>query len=305
MISDRTDLIGNTPLIAATRISAGIRADIFLKMENLNPGGSVKDRAALAMINNAETKGEIRQGGVIIEPTSGNTGVSLAMICSIKNYHLIVVMPASVSKERISIIRAYGAEVILTDAALGMAGAIEIAEKKAADIPGAFIPMQFRNLACVEAHYQNTGPEIEESLGGFPDFFVAGVGSGGTITGVAKYFREKKAKTQIIAVEPSASPVLAGGQPGNHKIQGIGAGFIPEILDMSLINDVVGVSDEDALNTARLLAEKESILCGISSGANVRAALELASKPENTGKKTVTVICDTGERYFSTELFNQ
>jgi cysteine synthase A len=279
-------------------------ARILVKLENQNPGGSVKDRLALAMIENAEEKGLIKDGTEIIEPTSGNTGIGLAMICAVRGYKLSLTMPESMSMERRNILKAFGANLVLTPADKGMKGAIEKAEEMASQIPNSYIPYQFRNVANVEMHRKTTAVEIWEDTGGTIDIFVAGIGTGGTFTGVVSKIREFKPELRGIAVEPELSPVLSGGLPGKHKIQGIGAGFIPEIMDTTLIDEIVKISDNLALETARRLAAEEGILAGISSGANVAAALQLARRPENKDKTIVTIVCDTGERYLSSELFN-
>ncbi|MBN1924772.1 MAG: cysteine synthase A [Prolixibacteraceae bacterium] len=296
--------IGKTPLIQLQRMAAGTVANVLLKMESFNPGGSVKDRLALAMIDAAEKDGKINPGTVIIEPTSGNTGIGLAMICAVKGYKLIIVMPESVSAERRIILRAYGAELHLTPAAGGMKEAIQKAYELANDLPDAFIPMQFENKANAEFHRRTTGPEIWEDTKGGVDIFIAGAGTGGTITGVTDFLKTKKPDLHSVVVEPTDSPVIAGGKPGSHKIQGIGPGFIPGVLKRDIIDEIFHVENEKAFEYARRLAIEEGILAGISSGANVYAALEIAKRPQNSGKTIVTVICDTGERYLSTPLFN-
>jgi cysteine synthase A len=299
-----SELIGGTPLIKLSKVVEGIDAEIFVKLENQNPGGSVKDRLALAMIHDAEEKELINKDTEIIEPTSGNTGIGLAMISAVKGYKLTLTMPESMSIERRNMLKAYGAKLVLTPADKGMKGAIAKAEELAAEKPNTFIPYQFRNQANVEMHRKTTAVEIWEDTDGQVDVFVAGVGTGGTFTGVVSKIRELKPGLIGVAVEPAASPVLSGEQPGSHKIQGIGAGFIPEIMDTSLIDEVLKITDDEALQVARKLAKEEGILCGISAGANVAATIQLAKRPENKGKKFVTVICDTGERYLSTVLFN-
>lgn len=295
-------IIGKTPLIQLQRMATG--AKVLVKLESLNPGGSVKDRLAFAMIDAAEKEGKLNRGTVIIEPTSGNTGIGLAMICAVKGYKLIIVMPESVSAERRIILRAYGAELKLTPASGGMKEAIGKANELAKEFPGAFIPMQFENKANAEYHRKTTGPEIWDDSNGEVDIFVAGAGTGGTITGVSEFLKSKKASIKSVVVEPSDSPVIAGGKPGAHKIQGIGAGFIPGVLNRDIIDEIFHVENEKAFEFARRLAVEEGILAGISSGANVYAAIEIAKRPENSGKTIVTVICDTGERYLSTPLFN-
>jgi len=299
-----TQLIGSTSLIELGKMSKEVNARILLKLENQNPGGSVKDRLALAMIINGEEKGLIRSGTEIIEPTSGNTGIGLAMICAVKGYKLTLTMPESMSIERRNILKAYGANLVLTAADKGMKGAIEKAEELALQNKDTYIPYQFRNISNVEMHRKTTALEIWNDTNGEIDIFVTGVGTGGTFTGVVSKIREFKPALIGVAVEPELSPVLSGGMPGRHKIQGIGAGFIPEIMDTTLINEIIKIKDEQAMVTARRLAKEEGILTGISAGANVAAALQLAVRPENQNKTIVTIICDTGERYLSSELFN-
>jgi cysteine synthase A len=298
------ELIGNTPLLKLNRIGKELNVNILVKLENLNPGASVKDRLALAMIRHAEENNLINQETEIIEPTSGNTGIGLAMICAVKGYKLTLTMPESMSMERRKILAAYGAKLELTPADKGMKGAITKAEELASSLKNAYIPYQFRNISNVEMHRRTTAMEIWAATGGSIDIFVAGVGTGGTFTGVVSKIREMKPDLTGIAVEPSLSPVLSGGEPGRHKIQGIGAGFIPEIMDTSIIDEILHINDEEAFTMARRLAREEGILAGISAGANVAAALKVAERPENAGKTVVTVICDTGERYLSSELFN-
>jgi len=298
-----SQLIGNTPLVEAVRISAGLHARILLKLESHNPSYSVKDRLALALIEDAGNKGLLKEGTTIIEPTSGNTGIGLAMICAERGYRLIAAMPESVSVERRLLMRALGAEIHLTPADQGMKGAIAKARELNATIENSFIPFQFSNKANPEKHKQTTAVELWNDTNGGMDIFVAGVGTGGTITGVGEYFKKRKPDVKIIAAEPTLSPVLSGGEPGKHKIQGIGAGFVPEIMNMSVVDEVITINEEDAFNTARRVMREEGIICGISSGGNVWAAMEVASRPENRGKTIVTIICDTGERYLSTDLF--
>lgn len=298
-----SQLIGNTPLVELIRMSVGLHSRILVKLESHNPSYSVKDRLSLALIEDAEQKGLIKSGTTIIEPTSGNTGIGLAMICAERGYKLIVTMPESVSVERRMIIKAFGCEIVLTPGELGMKGAIAKANELHDLTPESFIPYQFSNPANPEKHRRTTAQEIWNDTGGNIDIFVAGVGTGGTITGVGEVLKSKKSSVKVIAVEPVASPVMSGGEPGKHKIQGIGAGFIPEVMNMSIIDNIIQVTEDDAFNTARRVMKEEGILCGISSGANVWAAMELASMQENTGKTIVTVICDTGERYLSTDLF--
>ncbi|MCB9014305.1 MAG: cysteine synthase A [Lentimicrobiaceae bacterium] len=298
-----SQLIGNTPLLRLNRLGQEYKANILVKLESNNPSFSVKDRLALALIENAEEKKLIGPETVIIEPTSGNTGIGLAMICAERGYKLIITMPESASIERRSIIKAFGAEIVLTSAESGMKGAIARAHELKDFHGNAYIPYQFINTANPQMHRRTTGPEIWNDTEGSIDIFVAGVGTGGTITGVAEMLKTKKSSIKAYAVEPADSPVLSGGLPGKHKIQGIGAGFIPDILNKDILDGVITVSTEDAMLTARRLMREEGILCGISSGANVWSAIQLASKPENKGKTIVTIVCDTGERYLSTDLF--
>lgn len=294
------ELIGNTPIVKLGRLSPKGR-EIYAKLEFFNPGGSVKDRPALFMIQDAEKKGLINGNTVIVEPTSGNTGIGLAMVCAVKGYKLKLVMPEHMSEERKEILKAYGAELILTPKKDGMKGAIKEAERIVKE-QGAFMPNQFENEANVKAHVETTAKEILSQLPSI-DAFVAGVGTGGTITGVGTVLKQKNSKTKIFAVEPFNSPVLSGGRPGAHKIQGIGAGFVPKILDRKIIDEIIKVKDEDALETARRLAKEEGMLCGISSGANVWAGIKIAEKL-GEGSKVLTIIPDTGERYLSTDLFS-
>ncbi|HRV59244.1 MAG: cysteine synthase A [Solirubrobacterales bacterium] len=295
--------VGGTPLVWLARIGDGLDAQICGKLEYFNPGGSVKDRIGAAMVGAAEARGELVRGeSVIIEPTSGNTGIALAMICAARGYELILTMPEGMSRERTKLLRAYGAEVRETSSMGGMDEAVELARKIASERDG-YMPLQFSNPANPEAHFRSTGPEVWTDTGGDIDAFVCGVGTGGTITGVARYLKEQGSDARIYAVEPASSPVLSGGRVGPHRIQGIGAGFVPEVLDMDLVDEVIPVSDDDALRTARKLASTEGILGGISAGANVHAALQLAGRPELAGGRIVTVICDSGDRYMSLPFF--
>ena len=298
------DRIGGTPLVRINKLNQG-GAEVVAKVESFNPGGSVKDRIAFAMIEAAEKAGKLKPGALIIEPTSGNTGVGLAFVSAVKGYHLILTMPETMSIERRKLAAAYGAEIVLTEGALGMKGAIAKALELQQQNPGSFIPQQFENPANPAYHKAHTGPEIWTDTDGKVDAFVAGVGTGGTLTGVAEYLREKNPDVKIFAVEPDTSPVLSGGKPGPHKIQGIGAGFIPKVLNMDIITKVITVSAENAGNTARAAAAKEGLLVGISSGAALYAALELAKQPEFAGKRIVVLLPDTGERYLSTWLFSE
>ncbi len=299
------ELIGGTPLVELTNFEkeAGLKARLLAKLEYLNPAGSVKDRVAYAMIQDAEEKGLITPGAVIIEPTSGNTGIGLAAVAAVKGYRTILTMPETMSVERRSLLKAYGAEIVLTDGAKGMTGAIEKANELAAKIPNSFIPGQFENPANPAVHYETTGPEIWEDTDGCIDMFVAGVGTGGTLTGIGKYLKMKNPNVQIIAVEPANSPLLSKGKAGVHGLQGIGANFVPDILDTSLYDEVIAVTEEDAYKTGRLLAAKDGILVGISAGAAVFAAAQLAIRPENEGKTIVVLLPDTGDRYLSTPMF--
>ncbi len=300
-----TELIGNTPLVRLAHIEKkyNLEARLLAKLEYFNPSGSVKDRIAKEMIEDAEKKGILKPGSVIIEPTSGNTGIGLAAIAAAKGYRLIIVLPETMSVERRNIIKAYGAEIVLTDGSKGMKGAIEKAEELAGETEGSFIPGQFENLSNPEAHRKTTGPEIWEDTGGEVDIFVAGVGTGGTITGVGGYLKEKKPGVKVIAVEPETSPVLSKGTAGAHKIQGIGAGFVPKTLDTEVYNEIVAVSDADSFNYSRELAKEEGILTGISSGAALYAAIIEAKKPVNKGKTVVALLPESGDRYYSTPLF--
>lgn len=298
-------LIGHTPLLKLSHIEKefGLKAKIFAKLEYFNPAGSVKDRVAKAMLDEAEKSGKIKAGATIIEPTSGNTGIGLASVGVARGYKVIIVMPETMSVERRQIIKAYGAEIVLTDGSKGMKGAIAKAEEIHAATPGSFIPGQFVNPANPKAHYDSTGPEIWEDTDGKVDWFVAGVGTGGTVTGVGKFLKEKKSGVKIAAVEPASSPVLSTGVAGPHKIQGIGAGFVPDVLDKNVYDEVVRVANEDAFAYGKLVGRKEGVLVGISSGAALWAAVEIAKRPENDGKQIVVLFPDTGDRYLSTPLF--
>ncbi|MFB6341341.1 cysteine synthase A [Saccharicrinis sp. FJH62] len=299
------DLIGNTPLVRLNKLTKGIDANVFVKLESANPGGSVKDRLGLALIEDAEKRGVLKPEGTIIEPSSGNTGIGLAMVSAVKGYHVIIVMPESASIERRKLMEGLGAKVVLTPATEGMKGAIAKANELLEDIDGSFMPMQFENPANIEFHKRTTAVEIWNDTDGTIDFFISGVGTGGTFSGVSTILKEKKPSVTNVAVEPKDSPVLSGGEPGSHKIQGIGAGFIPGNCKTELIDEIVPVSNDNAFETARRLMKEEGIICGISSGAIVWAALSLASLPENKGKTFVAIVCDTGERYLSTSLFHE
>ena len=300
-------LIGRTPLVEVANVEKelNLEATVLVKLEYLNPAGSVKDRIARAMIEDAEAKGLLREGSVIIEPTSGNTGIGLAAIAAAKGYRIILTMPETMSVERRNILRAYGAELVLTEGSRGMKGAIEKAEALAAELPNSFLPGQFVNPANPAAHRTTTGPEIWNDTDGKVDLFVAGVGTGGTLTGVGEYLKEKNPQLRVVAVEPKDSPVLSEGRAGAHKIQGIGAGFVPAVLNTAVYDEVLPVANEDAFAAAKLLARKEGVLVGISSGAALHAAVELASRPENRGKVIVALLPDSGDRYYSTALFTE
>ena len=298
-------LIGKTPLLELTHIEKkhNLKAKIFAKLEYFNPAGSVKDRIAKAMIDDAEQKGLLKEGSVIIEPTSGNTGIGLASVAAARGYRIIIVMPETMSVERRQIMKAYGAELVLTDGTKGMKGAIEKADELSKEIPNSFIPGQFVNEANPKAHFETTGPEIFEDTDGNVDFFVAGVGTGGTITGVGKYLKSKLPKVKVVAVEPKSSAVLSTGAAGPHKIQGIGAGFVPKVLDTDIYDEIIPVENEDAFAMGKEVGRNEGVLVGISSGAALWAAVELAKRPENKGKNIVVLFPDTGDRYLSTPLF--
>lgn len=299
------ELIGKTPLLKLNNYSekVGAKAELFAKLERFNPAGSSKDRVGKKMIEDAEKAGLLKRGGTIIEPTSGNTGLGICAVAAIMGYRVIITMPETMSEERKIMMRAYGAELVLTEGSKGMSGAIEKAKELAAQIPGSFIPGQFENPSNAAAHFETTGPEIWDDLEGNIDIFVAGVGTGGTITGVGKFLKSKKSDVKIVAVEPSDSPVLSGGKMGAHALQGIGAGFVPEVLDTNIYDEIIAVSKEAAFSEARELCKSEGILVGISSGAALAAAVELSKREENKGKNIVVLLPDTGERYLSTELF--
>ena len=299
-------LIGKTPLLELTHIEKDnkLNAKIYAKLEYFNPAGSVKDRIAKSMIDDAEASGKLKAGSVIIEPTSGNTGIGLAAVAAARGYRIIIVMPETMSVERRQLMKAYGAELVLTEGAKGMKGAIAKAEELAKEIPDSFLPGQFVNPANPKAHFETTGPEIWEDTDGEVDIFVAGVGTGGTVTGTGEYLKTKKPAVKVVAVEPAASAVLSTGVAGSHKIQGIGAGFVPEVLNTKIYNEIITVSNEDAFATGKLIGRSEGVLVGISSGAAVWAAIELAKRPENAGKKIIVLLPDTGDRYLSTPLFD-
>lgn len=303
--SSADQLIGRTPLLELKRVEAalGLNARLLAKLEAFNPAGSVKDRVARAMLDDAESRGVLKPGSVIIEPTSGNTGIGLASVAAARGYRVIIVMPETMSVERRQLLRAYGAELVLTPGAEGMKGAIARADALAKEIPGSFVPGQFVNPANPRAHYETTGPEIWADTDGNVDWFVAGVGTGGTVTGVGRYLKERNPAVRVAAVEPASSPVLSGGKPGPHKIQGIGAGFVPDVLDIGVCDEIIPVSNEDAFAVGRLVGRSEGVLAGISSGAAVWAAAQIAKRPESRGRTIVALLPDTGDRYLSTPLF--
>ncbi|MDD7728273.1 MAG: cysteine synthase A [Clostridia bacterium] len=301
------ELIGNTPLVEVTKIEKEkeLDATLLVKLEYFNPAGSVKDRIAKAMIEDAEARGVLKEGSTIIEPTSGNTGIGLAAIAASKGYRIILTMPETMSVERRNILKAYGAEIVLTDGTKGMTGAIAKADELAKEIPNSFIPGQFVNPVNPKAHRETTGPEIWEDTDGAVDIFIAGVGTGGTVTGIGEFLKSKKPEVKVIAVEPASSPVLSEGKSGPHKIQGIGAGFVPEILNTNIYDEVIKVENEDAFEASKLLTKKEGILTGISSGAALHAGIQVAKRPENKGKTIVVLLPDSGDRYYSTPLFTK
>ncbi|QNL45231.1 cysteine synthase A [Oscillibacter hominis] len=300
-----TDLVGHTPLLELRRFGQGLPATILAKLEYLNPAGSAKDRVAKAMVEDAEKRGLLKSGSVLIEPTSGNTGIGLASVAAARGYRIILTMPETMSAERRALLKAYGAELVLTEGAKGMQGAVDKAEELARTIPGSFLPGQFVNPANPAAHYATTGPEIWEDTEGHVDFFVAGVGTGGTLTGAGRYLKEQNPNLKVVAVEPASSPLLSQGKAGPHGLQGIGANFIPDTLDRSVYDEILTVSDEDAYRTGRSIARQEGVLVGITSGAALWAAAELAKRPENRGKVIVALLPDSGERYLSTPLFSE
>lgn len=300
---DITKTVGNTPLVRINRMTQGMEATVVAKLESFNPIGCVKERIGVSMIEDAEAKGLVNKDTVIIEPTSGNTGIGLAFVCAVKGYKLIIVMPETMSIERRKLMGIFGAELVLTPGSEGMSGAIKKAEELSAQMPNSFMPQQFKNPANPEIHRKTTAEEIWKDTDGKADILVSGVGTGGTITGIAEVIKSRKPSFHVVAVEPSASPILSGGKPGPHKIQGIGAGFVPDVLNTKIIDEVVRVENEDAIKTAQRLAREEGILAGISSGAATWAALEVAKRPENKGKLIVVILPDTGERYISTAMF--
>lgn len=305
IVDSVTALIGGTPLVRLNKMAAGLPAAVAVKLESLNPGGSVKDRIALSILEEAEKRGLLGEGGTLVEATSGNTGIGLAMVCAVRGYRLILTMPETMSEERRRLLRAYGAELVLTPGEKGMQGAVDRAAELAAEIPGTFMPRQFENPDNPAAHRRGTGPEIWRDTGGRVDIFVAGVGTGGALTGAAEFLKERKPSVRAVAVEPAESPVLSGGRPGPHKIQGIGAGFIPAVLNRDLIDETIRITAEEAFDASRQLAREEGILAGISSGAALHAALVVAGREENRGQLLVVLLPDTGERYLSTGLFGE